>query len=60
MAAFRLPTRLRRGTALVVGLLTLFTLSIPAASAAEFSPDQIVFPVIGDVYYSDTFGAPRS
>lgn len=50
-------------------LLALALIVLPAAGAAAqeqepatsiFSPDTIVFPVIGDVYYTDTFGAPRS
>jgi hypothetical protein len=28
--------------------------------AAGFSPDQIVFPVVGDVTFQDDFGAPRT
>lgn len=54
------PTRLRRALALVVGLVTSLSLSVPAAAAGEFSPDTIVFPVIGAVHYTDTFGDARS
>ncbi len=48
-------------------LLALFTGLAPTAAIAQvdeeppaFSPESIVFPVVGEVYYSDTFGAPRS
>lgn len=53
----------------VIVLLVLALLIVPATMAAAqeeppapetFAPESIVFPVIGDVYYSDTFGAPRS
>ncbi len=40
--------------------LTASTFIAAPASAAEFSPDNIIFPVVGDVWYIDTWGAPRS
>ena len=57
-----------RSIRLCLVLLALALVIAPATGAAaqeeepvpEFTPESIVFPVIGDVYYSDTFGAPRS
>ena len=42
----------------VVALVAASTVVGPAL-ATEFAPENIIFPVVGDVYYSDTFGAPR-
>jgi hypothetical protein len=41
--------------------LALIASLFPAntAQAAEFDPNDIVFPVQGEVYYSDTYDAPR-
>lgn len=58
----RPETAPRRGAAAAFALL-LALVSLPmgvSASAAEFDPAQIVFPVIGSVSYTDTFDAPRS
>lgn len=55
-------TRPRAGVAVAFAVL-LALVSVPVgvtASAAEFDPAQIVFPVIGPVSYTDTFDAPRS
>jgi Peptidase family M23/S-layer homology domain len=49
---------LRRSLVLTIAVLA--SLVAPtAAQAAEFDPNQILFPVQGDHYYSDTFDAPR-
>ncbi len=51
---------LGRRLALLAAVATVASsvLAVPA-SANEFTPENIIFPVVGDVYYSDTFGAPR-
>lgn len=54
--------RPRRLSSLFVALTMLssvMTLSAPA-DAATFDPAQILFPVIGEVHFTDTFGASRS
>ncbi len=51
-----------RGAAAALALL-LALVSVPmgaTASASEFDPSGIVFPVIGEVWFTDTFTAPRS
>jgi hypothetical protein len=47
------------GSVLTIALLASSFIAAPA-SAAEFTPDNIIFPVVGDVWYIDTWGAPRS
>lgn len=44
---------------LAIALLIVGALP-PAALAHDGTPPEIVFPVIGDVEYTDTWGAPRS
>ena len=53
------PKRLTSVIALLTILSSLLVGAVPAR-AASFDPAQIVFPVIGDVHFTDTFGAPRS
>jgi hypothetical protein len=47
------------GSMLAIALVASSFIAAPA-SAAEFTPDDIIFPVVGDVWYIDTWGAPRS
>jgi len=45
-----------------IGVLALVVLAVPlraAPSAAAANPPPIVFPVVGNVSYQDTWGAPR-
>jgi murein DD-endopeptidase MepM/ murein hydrolase activator NlpD len=54
-----------RGLYGMIGPMLATALVVPTfiaapASAAEFSPEKIIFPVVGDVWYTDTWGAPRS
>ena len=52
--------RRHRTTARGILLLLLFSISAATAGAhAAKPPARIVFPVLGDVAYSDDFGAPR-
>lgn len=49
----------------MIGLVVAAALVAPSliaapASAAAFTPEDIIFPVVGDVWYVDTWGAPRS
>lgn len=45
----------------VLFLALVLTVTLPVgAGASSFAPTDIVFPVIGDVTFSDTFDAPRS
>ena len=44
----------------VVVALAASLIAPAPASATEFVPENIIFPVVGDVSYTDTFGAPRS
>ncbi len=50
---------MRRSLVLTIALIAAL-LPTTTAIAAEFDPEAIVFPVQGEVYYSDTFDAPRS
>jgi hypothetical protein len=52
---------------LVLALTVALAAFAPLPAIAEgddepvgFTPESIVFPVVGDVYFTDTFGAPRS
>ena len=45
--------------ALVVALASL-ALAAPASAETSGGPGPLVFPVVGEVRYQDTFGAPRS
>lgn len=52
-------------TALLLALAVVFAIPLPAFAeddpvAPGFAPEAITFPVVGDVYFTDTFGAPRS
>lgn len=56
---------LRTRLSLLFTALTVLVSVLPlgaSAAAAEFDPNDIVFPIVGEgvVYYSNTFGAPRS
>lgn len=42
----------------LASVLVPFSLAPPPVAAAE--PEDLIFPVVGDHYYSDTFGACRS
>jgi hypothetical protein len=49
--------------AVILALAALAPLPVLAEGESEptaFTPESIVFPVIGEVTYTDTFGAPRS
>jgi hypothetical protein len=50
---------LRRPTLLALALVVSLVPAV-SAQATGFDPNQLVFPVQGDVYYSDTFDSPRS
>lgn len=55
------PNQRKLLLALTVALAAVAPL--PASAVDEpnvFTPETIVFPVVGEVYYTDTFGAPRS
>ncbi len=47
------------GSMVAIALMASSFIAAPA-SAAEFTPEDIIFPVVGDVWYIDTWGAPRS
>lgn len=51
--------RSSRGLSMVLGTVLAVTGTIPAG-ASVFDPSQIVFPVIGEVSFTDTFDAARS
>lgn len=44
---------------MILGLAFFSFAAPPSAEAADFDPDQIIFPVQGDTYYTDTFDACR-
>ncbi len=50
--------RIRKSVAALAAVAPTLLIAVPTASAAEIR--EITFPAIGDVYFSDTYGAPRS
>ncbi len=50
--------RLRKSVAALSVVTTAFATVAPTAGAVEIR--EITFPVAGDVYFTDTYGAPRS
>ncbi len=54
----------RRALTVVAFTLLTAVFAFPAAAQEEPPPDDgiydMIFPIVGEVYYTDTFGAPRS
>jgi hypothetical protein len=53
---------MRPRTLLTLAVAMAWATAAPAVAAEPevFTPESIVFPVVGDVTFTDTFGAPRS
>ena len=50
---------MRRVLPLIVALVAVASVASPTAAQEADEPHDILFPVVGDVSYTDTFGEPR-